>query len=393
MDHGSWLREVFNSVELPKLLDTRSRVDFHRLRLPHSVNVPLTDLLKCCFLLPHQSTSFWVLAPRKESYRIVTHKSEESIAGELPAVWLRGHSSLQSWVLSRWCQAQFVEDDEQLWESAARLGIVEEDPVDPYVLARRCLFSPSPLLGKALPQIEADLRSKAHQLPAIAECLDVGCGSGRDMMYLCASATSSGSSSNGGSQEPGKVQWRVTGLDSWAGALERAHDLAAAMLLPAPDVTLAYCKICSDTGSIQLQQLPKSSKLHCCTNATVVDAASASNALNDKGPPNRPADKYESTLLNRFDVVVCVRFLERALLPRLKSFLKPGGFIVYSTFVDGPGLRAVGRPAGPEHVLAAGELADRFFGPHQGYSIIEDDIVLADDGRELSSFIAQLLPQ
>jgi hypothetical protein len=33
----------------------------------------------------------------------------------------------------------------------------------------------------------------------------------------------------------------------------------------------------------------------------------------------------ECDCCNRFDVVVCVRFLERALLPRLKSFLKPGG--------------------------------------------------------------------
>eukprot|EP00775_Hariotina_reticulata_P007947 gene7947-8145_t len=391
MNYGWWLREVFNSVGLPKLLDTRCRVEFEQLRLPHSVNVPVTDVLKCCFLLPHQSTAFWVLVPRKESYRLVTNKSEESLAAEVPAVWLRGHCSLEAWVLSRWSNAQFVDDDTQLWASAARLGILEEGPVDPSLLARRCLFSPSPLLGEALPHIEAALRSTAKQLPVVAECLDIGCGSGRDMMYLCASANSRNSSGIGTSEELDKVRWKVTGLDSWVGALERAHDLAAAMLLPAADVALVYCKICSDTGSIQLQQLPGSSKLHGCTNATVVDAASACASSNGDSPTHKPDCYCESTLLNRFDVVVCVRFLERALLPRLKRFLKPGGFVVYSTFVDGPGLRKFGRPSGPEHVLEAGELAESFFGPDQGYSVIKDDIVLADDGRELSSFIAQLL--
>lgn len=91
----------------------------------------------------------------------------------------------------------------------------------------------------------------------------------------------------------------------------------------------------------------------------------------------------------RYDLILCVRFLERSLLPQLRAMLLPGGFIVYCTFVDGPGLRAFGRPSGPEHVLQPGELA-ALFGPGQGFKVLRDEVALSADGRELSWFVAQL---
>ncbi|KXZ56740.1 hypothetical protein GPECTOR_1g667 [Gonium pectorale] len=96
-------------------------------------------------------------------------------------------------------------------------------------------------------------------------------------------------------------------------------------------------------------------------------------------------------LAGGFDLVVCVRFLERAFMPRMAAVLRPGGFILFSTFVDGPGLRAFGRPQGREHVLQPEELSTRFFGPEQGFEVLRNEIDAIPDGREVSFFCARKL--
>ncbi|HEU4641591.1 MAG TPA: methyltransferase domain-containing protein [Gemmatimonadaceae bacterium] len=56
-----------------------------------------------------------------------------------------------------------------------------------------------------------------------------------------------------------------------------------------------------------------------------------------------------------FDVVLCVRFLDRVLLPRLPHLLRPGGALVCEIFTDAQ--RTLGRgPSDPAHLLRAGEL-------------------------------------
>ena len=103
------------------------------------------------------------------------------------------------------------------------------------------------------------------------------------------------------------------------------------------------------------------------------------------------AAESAEALLQRgeFHLVYCIRFLERALLPRLVALLALGGFVLVSTWVDGPGLRAFGRPACADRVLAPGELAARYFGPDQGFRVVLDEVKAADDGREMSWFVAQ----
>jgi hypothetical protein len=69
--------------------------------------------------------------------------------------------------------------------------------------------------------------------------------------------------------------------------------------------------------------------------------------------------------------------------------LNAGGFVLYCTFVDLPGVRAFGRPAGPDHLLQPGELAADHFGPAQGYQVLQDSVVTTPDGREVCWFIAR----
>jgi hypothetical protein len=92
-----------------------------------------------------------------------------------------------------------------------------------------------------------------------------------------------------------------------------------------------------------------------------------------------------------FQLLYCIRFLERSLLPQLPALVAPGGFILYCTWVDGPGLRAFGRPSGVDRVLQPGELGGQWFGAGQGFRVVRDEVLPAPDGRELSFFLAQKL--
>jgi len=56
-----------------------------------------------------------------------------------------------------------------------------------------------------------------------------------------------------------------------------------------------------------------------------------------------------------FDVITCHNFLHRPLLAALPAALRPGGVLIYATFLDGQ--EAYGRPANPAHLLHRGELA------------------------------------
>jgi SAM-dependent methyltransferase len=58
----------------------------------------------------------------------------------------------------------------------------------------------------------------------------------------------------------------------------------------------------------------------------------------------------------RFDAVVAVRYLHRALFPHLLASLAPDGVVLYETFAAGNA--QYGRPANPAFLLTPGELLD-----------------------------------
>ncbi|NOT34603.1 MAG: methyltransferase domain-containing protein [Candidatus Eisenbacteria bacterium] len=61
---------------------------------------------------------------------------------------------------------------------------------------------------------------------------------------------------------------------------------------------------------------------------------------------------------SEFDVVTVFRFLHRPLFPRLEAALRPGGHLVYETFLEGQS--RYGRPTHARFLLAPGELQRAF---------------------------------
>ena len=59
-----------------------------------------------------------------------------------------------------------------------------------------------------------------------------------------------------------------------------------------------------------------------------------------------------------FDVVVVTNYLHRPLFPALAAALRPGGLLIYETFMIGN--ERYGRPSNPSFLLRPGELLDAF---------------------------------
>jgi tellurite methyltransferase len=86
----------------------------------------------------------------------------------------------------------------------------------------------------------------------------------------------------------------------------------------------------------------------------------------------------------QYDLICCFNFLHRPLMPAMAEAVRPGGFIVYETFVD-PQREQFGKPSREQHVLRRGELPT-FFNGWEQYVYRE---TLAGPRRFAASLIAR----
>lgn len=160
-----------------------------------------------------------------------------------------------------------------------------------------------------------------HQIQA-SEGLDLACGAGRDLIYLA------------------QRGWQMTGVD-W-----------------------------SEDSIARVQQLALSQNL--TINTLLRDLETDAQPL----PEFKPAS---------FGLICVARYLHRPLFPLIRELLKPGGVIIYQTFMQGCENTAIGRPRNPKFLLAPNELAEQF----QGFELLLDELELLEDGRPVSAFIAR----
>lgn len=60
-----------------------------------------------------------------------------------------------------------------------------------------------------------------------------------------------------------------------------------------------------------------------------------------------------------YDLIVCFNYLQRSLIPQIKNGLKPGGMVVYETFINDQA-ELFGKPRNPDFLLKHNELLDLF---------------------------------
>ncbi|MFO7772894.1 MAG: class I SAM-dependent methyltransferase [Dehalococcoidia bacterium] len=59
-----------------------------------------------------------------------------------------------------------------------------------------------------------------------------------------------------------------------------------------------------------------------------------------------------------YDLVICFNYLQRSLMPQMKNWVKPGGMLVYETFIVDHVL--FGKPRNPDYLLRHNELLHIF---------------------------------
>ncbi|MEW5303126.1 MAG: hypothetical protein WDW38_001453 [Sanguina aurantia] len=177
------------------------------------------------------------------------------------------------------------------------------------------------------------------------------------------------------------LRWHVTGIDSWPGSLDRAQQLFnVAGLTPA-----SAALHCASVDSITGQLGTVSSGAGAARIARELGKCRATQTAAGLPPLVTPLPALWPPA--QFDLLLCVRFLERSFLATLPALLRVGGILLYSHFLDLPGTRTFGRPTGAKHVLAQGELAQYFCA--RGFEVLRDDFEVLPDGRELSMFMAR----
>jgi tellurite methyltransferase len=61
----------------------------------------------------------------------------------------------------------------------------------------------------------------------------------------------------------------------------------------------------------------------------------------------------------QYDLIICFNFLQRSLIPSIKDGVRPGGMVVYETFIVDQA-QLFGKPRNPDYLLRHNELLDLF---------------------------------
>jgi len=266
------------------VVDLRPREAFEQCHLSGSSSLPLTSLRVRLFELPPPGE--WPLTLVGSAAELETAR-----ALLLPKGW------------------KFEErhaDDSAFWEGAASESGPDSAP----------LLRPNAFLASALRQVD---------LPEAGAAIDVGCGSGRDAVFLA--------------QTLGDT-WETIGVDNHKGALERAQRLADG---------------CGVSAAFALANVRKQS-------------------LSDL--TERP-----------ISIVHGCRFLDRPLLRALPEVVAPGGLVVWSTFLDGDGPPQA-PPFRPSRRLQRGEM-EHLFGESRGFEVLraEEGTLLTRGVWESAQFL------
>lgn len=323
------------------VIDLRQEADFLVDRLYWSYNLPVSQLTDLQFLLPDKHSKLLLITPHAHC----------SVPSGLQPCSVEEHLRAAGWK-DIVCTLAHSPD---LWDAAQQLGIVERGCTDIEQLRRRWLFKACPLLSEEIKRVELSLVCHSHascyDRSLLFTCLDMGCGKGRDLVWLCCR-----SHEYAVFEAAFKAEWAVVGVDSMKAAVVDARRLFNFAGIPEP--------------RWQILQGKAKQTLNCDSRQTTSQSA---------------------VLPSKFNLILYSRFIDRSSFKLVGKLLQEGGFVLVSSFVDGPGVQRFGRPKGP-HLLQPGELRSSWFGDSTGFHVLRDDIVLGSDGRELSMFVARKMP-
>jgi tellurite methyltransferase len=84
-----------------------------------------------------------------------------------------------------------------------------------------------------------------------------------------------------------------------------------------------------------------------------------------------------------YNVIICFNYLQRSLIPAIKEGVRPGGVVVYETFIIDQA--RFGRPSNPDFLLGHNELLDMF----RDFYCLRYREGLIEDMKAVASLVAQ----
>jgi SAM-dependent methyltransferase/rhodanese-related sulfurtransferase len=295
----------------PPILDVRDARAFRRGHLPGAVRLDEERVFEEPYLLPPRHRRFFVVGRDAAHASAVARRLRE--AGWAGAEPLPPYASSVAGTEAEPRRQSEVSDaiaadathvpgmDSPSTEGSEFVSSREDAWV-----ARGHLWEPAPFLEEVEPL-----------LPVGGRAIDLACGSGRNAVYLGLQRLHRSSAREIQPHSRGGADDMVLGVDILPDAIEQARRLRRAAGCPARTVRFR----CAD----------------------LTDDATVGSIL-------RP---------QRYSVVMCFRYLDRALLPHIGTALAPGGMVVYETFLVKQ--REVhGKPSNPAFLLEPGELRQAF---------------------------------
>jgi len=91
--------------------------------------------------------------------------------------------------------------------------------------------------------------------------------------------------------------------------------------------------------------------------------------------------------VNKYDLIVNINYLNRRFYPQIKEALKPGGILIFETFIVAHG--DFKNPANPEFLLRKNELLHTFIGLDTIYYEEKDEINLRGEKIRVASLVAR----
>ncbi|KAJ9082994.1 hypothetical protein DSO57_1039165 [Entomophthora muscae] len=256
-----------------------------------------------------------------------------------------------------WSVSHIFIGSSQFWAEAEVIGASVPLPA-PY-LPLKLLFSPAPFLSQWFEYIEETLaKSELPLKSTVRTCIDVGCGSGRDLGWVGFL----------------KTDWNLVGLDCVEKTLNRAQKLLKNLGVSRERVCFLQAKFLTSGG---IQIFSGASKKVVSSTEDMLEIATKEISLN--------------ALSLKYDLVLCIRCLQRESFVHLRNLVRPGGFLLFSTFVDGYSEYPYDHPSVESGMRLRRKELDESFGESFGFRVISDVIEVIEDGRPVNSFLAQKL--
>lgn len=84
-----------------------------------------------------------------------------------------------------------------------------------------------------------------------------------------------------------------------------------------------------------------------------------------------------------YDLVICFNYLQRSLMPQLKNWVRPGGMVVYETYIVDQS--QFDSPRNPDHLLRHNELLETF----RDFRVLRYREGILDGNRAIAGIVAQ----